>query len=115
MRGRNGTDRDAPALLAVGPFHDHRPAPGAAGFSSSPGHVAGASKKQVLAALESVEELVPEDDGAAEAALRAALVDKFNTVRPFLKLLGQSKSLGAAAGGRPMGTPGCRWKARRAR
>lgn len=34
-----------------------------------------ASKEQVLAALESVEELVPEDDGAAEAALRAALID----------------------------------------
>ncbi|GAA2820899.1 hypothetical protein GCM10020220_006600 [Nonomuraea rubra] len=60
---------------------------------------AGASKEQVLAALESVEELVPEDDGAAEAALRAALVDKYNTVRPFLKLLGE-KALGAAAGGR---------------
>ncbi|MFI9846761.1 Tn3 family transposase [Nonomuraea sp. NPDC051941] len=61
---------------------------------------AGASKEQVLAALASVEELVPEDDGAAEAALRAALVDKYNTVRPFLKLLGESKALGAAAGGR---------------
>ncbi|MGP3932136.1 hypothetical protein [Nonomuraea sp. KM88] len=61
---------------------------------------AGASKEQVLAALESVEELVPEDDGSAEAALRAALVDKYNTVRPFLKLLGESKALGAAAGGR---------------
>ncbi|MBE1559786.1 TnpA family transposase [Nonomuraea africana] len=61
---------------------------------------AGASKEQVLAALESVEELVSEDDGAAEAALRAALVDKYNTVRPFLKLLGESKALGAASGGR---------------
>ncbi|MEV4895186.1 DUF4158 domain-containing protein, partial [Nonomuraea sp. NPDC055795] len=60
----------------------------------------GVSKEQVLAALEQVEELVPEDDGAAEAALRAALVDKYNTVRPFLKLLGESKALGAAAGGR---------------
>lgn len=55
---------------------------------------AGASKEQVLAALEQVEELVPKDDGAAEAALRAALVDKYNTVRPFLKLLGESRALG---------------------
>ncbi|MER5321695.1 DUF4158 domain-containing protein [Streptosporangium roseum] len=61
---------------------------------------AGASKEQVLAALEQVDELVPDDDGAAEAALRSALVDKYNTVRPFLKLLGESKALGAAAGGR---------------
>ncbi len=35
---------------------------------------AGATKDQVLAALDSVEELVLDDDGAAEAALRAALV-----------------------------------------
>jgi TnpA family transposase len=61
---------------------------------------AGATKDQVLAALDSVEELVLDDDGAAEAALRAALVDKYNTVRPFLKLLGESRALGAAAGGR---------------
>jgi hypothetical protein len=61
---------------------------------------AGATKEQVLAALEQVEELVPADDGAAEAALRAALADKYNTVRPFLRLLGESKSLSAAAGGR---------------
>lgn len=61
---------------------------------------AGATKEQVLAALEQVEELVPADDGAAEAALRAALVDKYNTVRPFLRLLGESKSLSAAASGR---------------
>jgi hypothetical protein len=59
---------------------------------------AGATKEQVLAALDSVEELVPDDDGAAEAALRTALVDKYNTVRPFLKLLGESQALGAAAG-----------------
>ncbi|MFD2353801.1 hypothetical protein ACFSTC_37880 [Nonomuraea ferruginea] len=34
---------------------------------------AGASKEQVLAALEQVDQLVPDDDGAAEAALRALL------------------------------------------
>ncbi|MBN6058608.1 Tn3 family transposase, partial [Nonomuraea sp. RK-328] len=62
--------------------------------------IAGASKEQVRAALEVVEELVPEEDGAAEAAMRAALVEKYNTVRPFLRLLGESKALSAAPGGR---------------
>jgi hypothetical protein len=47
-----------------------------------------------------VEELVPVDDGAAEAAMRAALVDKYNAVRPFLKLQGESQALAEAAGGR---------------
>ncbi|MCG5214707.1 hypothetical protein [Streptosporangium sp. KLBMP 9127] len=32
--------------------------------------------------------------------MRAALVEKYNTVRPFLRLLGQSKALAAAPGGR---------------
>jgi TnpA family transposase len=36
----------------------------------------------------------------AEAAMRAALVEKYNTVRPFLRLLGESKALSAAPGGR---------------
>ncbi|GAA5075559.1 hypothetical protein HNP84_005969 [Thermocatellispora tengchongensis] len=58
--------------------------------------IAGASKEQVRAALEVVEELVPESDGAAEAAMRAALVEKYNTVHPFLRLLGESKALSAA-------------------
>ncbi|MFB9624848.1 Tn3 family transposase [Nonomuraea helvata] len=62
--------------------------------------IAGASKEQVRAALDMVEELVPESDGAAEAAMRAALVEKYNTVRPFLRLLGESKALAAAPGGR---------------
>ncbi|MBB5778971.1 hypothetical protein HD596_005727 [Nonomuraea jabiensis] len=37
--------------------------------------------------------------GAAcsRTVLRAALVDKYNTVRPFLRLLGESKALGADA------------------
>jgi TnpA family transposase len=59
----------------------------------------GKSKEQVLAALDEVEVLVPEDDGAADAAMRSALADKYNTVRPFLKLLGESKALAAAPGG----------------
>jgi hypothetical protein len=62
--------------------------------------IAGASKEQVRAALQVVEDLVPEDDGAAEATMRAALVEKYNTVRPFLRLLGESKALAAAPGGR---------------
>lgn len=62
--------------------------------------IAGSSKEQVRAALEVVEELVPEEDGAAEAAMRAALVEKYHTVRPFLRLLGESKALAAAPGGR---------------
>ncbi|MFB4284280.1 Tn3 family transposase [Nonomuraea sp. MTCD27] len=62
--------------------------------------IAGTSKEQVRAALDVVEELVPEEDGAAEAAMRAALVEKYNTVRPFLRLLGESKALSAAPGGR---------------
>ncbi|WP_106253053.1 Tn3 family transposase [Nonomuraea fuscirosea] len=62
--------------------------------------IAGASKEQVRAALEVVEELVPEEDGAAEAAMRAVLVEKYHTVRPFLRLLGESKALSAAPGGR---------------
>ncbi|SEH04056.1 hypothetical protein SAMN05444920_1556 [Nonomuraea solani] len=62
--------------------------------------IAGTSKEQVRAALDVVEELVPEEDGAAEVAMRAALVEKYNTVRPFLRLLGESKALSAAPGGR---------------
>ncbi|MDH2388780.1 hypothetical protein QCN29_08265 [Streptomyces sp. HNM0663] len=43
--------------------------------------------------------LVPEDDGTAEAALRGALALRYNTVKPFLSLLGESKALSAATGG----------------
>ena len=43
--------------------------------------------------------LVPEDDGTAESALRGALALRYNTVKPFLSLLGESKALGAASGG----------------
>ncbi len=44
--------------------------------------------------------LVPEDDNTAEAALRGVLALRYNTVRPFLSLLGESKALDAAPGGR---------------
>lgn len=43
--------------------------------------------------------LVPEDDGTAESALRGAPALRYNTVKPFLSLLGESKALGAATGG----------------
>ena len=43
--------------------------------------------------------LVPQDEDSAETAMRGALATRYNTVRPFLSLLGQSKALGAATGG----------------
>lgn len=39
--------------------------------------------------------LVPEDDGSAESAMREALANRYNTVRPFLSLLGDTKMLNA--------------------
>ncbi|MGW3368511.1 Tn3 family transposase [Streptosporangium canum] len=71
-----------------------------AGMWAAVAEIAGASKEQVRAALEVVEDLVPEEDGTAGAAMRAALVAKYNTVRPFLRLLGESTALAAAPGGR---------------
>ena len=50
-------------------------------------------------AIDVVEELVPDDDSSAEAAMRAALAGRYNTVRPFLALLGESTALHAAPGG----------------
>ncbi|MER6917054.1 Tn3 family transposase [Streptomyces sp. NPDC000594] len=44
--------------------------------------------------------LVPEDDDTAETALRGALALRYNTVKPFLSLLGESKALDAATGGK---------------
>lgn len=44
--------------------------------------------------------LVPEDDDAAETALRSALALRYNTVKRFLSLLGESKALDAATGGK---------------
>ena len=50
-------------------------------------------------AIALVEELVPDDDGSADSAMRAALAGRYNTVRPFLALLGESAALHAAPGG----------------
>jgi TnpA family transposase len=61
-----------------------------------------ASREAVHGALDQITELVPADDeqDAAATAMRAALVTRYNTVRPFLTLLGGSSALGAASGGR---------------
>ncbi len=53
----------------------------------------------VAGAIDLVEELVPDDDGSADSAMRAALAGRYNTVRPFLTLLGESAALHAAPGG----------------
>ena len=58
-----------------------------------------ASRDEVDGAVAVVEELVPDDDLTADAAMRVALADRYRTVRPFLPLLGESSSLFAAAGG----------------
>jgi hypothetical protein len=42
---------------------------------------------------------VPEDDNTAETALRGALALRYNSVKPFLSLLGETPALGAATGG----------------
>ena len=58
------------------------------------------AREEVDAAAATVEELVPPGDDAAEAAVRALLAARYNTVRSFLTLLGESTALGAASGGR---------------
>lgn len=58
-----------------------------------------ASRAAVAEAIGLAEELVPDEDGSAESALRAALAGRYNTVRPFLALLGESNALHAAPGG----------------
>ena len=61
-----------------------------------------ASRQAVGQAVATVQELVPDDaaeQSQAEAALRAQLTDRYTTVRPFLKALGQAPWLYAAPGG----------------
>ena len=57
-----------------------------------------APRAALSSAAATVVSLVPEDDGTAETALRGALALRYNTVRPFLSLLGESKALDAAPG-----------------
>lgn len=52
----------------------------------------------VSGAVAMVEALVPEDDGSAEAALRETLALRYNTVRPFLSLLGRVERPGCGPG-----------------
>ncbi|MDX3613140.1 hypothetical protein OG858_03140 [Streptomyces europaeiscabiei] len=54
----------------------------------------------VAGAFATVEAVVPEDDGSAEVAMREKLALRYDTVRPFLSLLGESDALGAAPAGR---------------
>lgn len=54
----------------------------------------------VAGAVATVEALVPDDDGSAEAAMREKLALRYNTVRPFLSLPGESDALDAAPAGR---------------
>ncbi len=58
-----------------------------------------APREEVNATAATVEELVPPGDDAAETAVRAQLAARYNMVRPFLTLLGESTALGAASGG----------------
>ena len=59
-----------------------------------------APREAIVAAMDTVDKLVPTDDGSAEIALRKALAGRYNTVRPFLTLLGESPALAAAQGGK---------------
>nr|WP_229885650.1 DUF4158 domain-containing protein [Streptomyces tanashiensis] len=59
-----------------------------------------APRAALSSAAVTVVSLVPEDDDTAETALRSALALRYNTVKPFLSLLGESKALDAAPGGR---------------
>lgn len=59
-----------------------------------------APRAAVLTAAATVVSLVPEDEDSREIATRNALATRYNTVRPFLALLGESKALGAASGGK---------------
>jgi TnpA family transposase len=58
-----------------------------------------APRSIVAEAIDLVDELVPDDDGSADSAMRAALAGRYNTVRPFLPLLGEATALHAAPGG----------------
>ena len=58
-----------------------------------------APRATLSSAAAMVVSLVPEDDNTAETALRGALALRYNTVKPFLSLLGETPALGAATGG----------------
>jgi hypothetical protein len=50
-------------------------------------------------AAATVVSLVPQDEDSGETALRAALANRYHTVKPLLALPGESKALSAATSG----------------
>jgi hypothetical protein len=56
-------------------------------------------REEVMAASALLGELIGPADEEAEAEMRRLLATRYNTVRPFLSLLGESPALGAASGG----------------
>lgn len=58
------------------------------------------SREEVMAASALLGELIGPADEEAEAEMRRLLATRYNTVRPFLSLLGESPALGAASGGK---------------
>ena len=58
-----------------------------------------APRAEVVAAVGLIEELVPDDESSADAAMHAALAGRYLTVRPFVTLLGELPALHAAPGG----------------
>lgn len=58
-----------------------------------------APRTQLWSAATTVASLVPADDDSAEIATRAALANRYNTVRPFLSMLGDTRMLSAAPAG----------------
>ncbi|GGW28958.1 hypothetical protein GCM10010340_03250 [Streptomyces griseoloalbus] len=59
-----------------------------------------APRAAVMSAAATVVTLVPEDENSADVAMRAALANRYATVRPFLALLGESNTLDAASAGK---------------
>ncbi|GAA3656253.1 hypothetical protein GCM10022224_019230 [Nonomuraea antimicrobica] len=59
-----------------------------------------ASRDEVRQALEQVETLIGPDADDGDSRMRQSLTERYNTVRLFLTLLGDSAALGAASGGR---------------
>ncbi|GAA4233059.1 hypothetical protein GCM10023075_48480 [Streptosporangium album] len=57
-------------------------------------------REEVMAASVLLGELIGPADEEAEAEMRRLLATRYNTVRPFLSLLGESPALGAASGGK---------------
>jgi hypothetical protein len=57
-------------------------------------------REEVMAASALLGELIGPADEEAEAEMRRLLATRYNTVRPFLSLLGESPALGAASGGK---------------